>query len=315
MARKKSRLRRWCAVGSVFAAISSLPSPAAAGENPLAHEARAVRARPIVKVAAGNWGAVDVRDIQVFLEAVAGEFLTYVADPGETPLKIRVVPRGGSPRVLYERGRDGEYVVLLTARNETWFQYAYQFSHELCHIVSHFDHKERQGDEVISGNQWFEESLCETAALYTLKRLAESWADAPPARQWMGYGPLFASYAEFLQAQPHRRPVTNQSIDQWYRENRAALEANPYQRESNERLATALLPLFERDAGRWRAIAYLNADTASATKDFADFLGDWYLACPSEAREVVQQTMALFGFTPPAPATSRLARLADQRPE
>lgn len=314
MVRKKSHMRRWCAVGSVFAAMSSLP-PVAAGEHPLAQEARAARARPVIKVAAGNWGAVEARDIQLFLEAVAGEFLSYVDDPRPVPLRIRVVPRGGSPRVLYERGREGEYVVQLTARNETWFQYAYQFSHELCHIVSHFDHKERAGGEVVSGNQWFEESLCETAALYTLKRLAASWAEEAPTRQWAGYGPLFASYAEFLQAQPHRRPAITQSVDQWYRENRVALEADPYQREKNERLATALLPLFERDAGRWRAIAYLNADTASAAKSFADFLGDWYQACPTESRDVVRQTMELFGFTPPAVATPRLARLSDERPE
>lgn len=315
MARKKSHVRRWCAVGSMFAAISSLPPTAVAGENPLTEAARAVRARPIIKVAAGNWGAVEARDIQTFLEAVAGEFLASVADPRQAPLKIRVVPRGGSPRVLYERGREGEYVVQLTARNDTWFQYAYQFSHELCHIVSHFDHKARSGDEVVSGNQWFEEALCETAALYTLKRLAASWADEPPARQWAGYGPLFASYAAFLQAQPHRRPASVQAVDQWYRENRAALEADPYQRESNERLATVLLPLFERDAGGWRAITYLNADSASAAKGFADFLGDWYLACPTEVRDVVRQTMELFGFTPPSVAAPRLARLAADQPE
>lgn len=309
MMRKKSRLRRWGIVGGMFAAFASLSPTAAASDNPLAHEAR-LRSRPVVKVAAGNWGAVDARDIRIFLEAVADEFLAYVDDPREVPLRIRVVPRAGSPRVLYERGRDGEYVVQLTARNETWFQYAYQFSHELCHIVSHFDHKERHGDEVISANQWFEESLCETAALYTLKRLAANWAEAPPARQWSGYGPLFASYAEFLQAQPHRRSTAGQNLGQWYRDNRAALEADPYLRESNERVATALLPLFEHAPGGWRAIAYLNADTASAAKGFADFLGDWFLACPADEREVVRQTMQLFGFTPPAPSAPRLARLA-----
>jgi hypothetical protein len=307
MAKRKSHVRRWCAVGSVFAAMSSLP-PAVAGDNSLAPATRTVGARPVVTVAPGNWGAVAVGDIQVFLEAVAGEFISYAADPQQGPLRIRVVPRGGSPRVLYDRGREGEYVVQLTARNENWFQYAYQFSHELCHIVSHFDHKERQGDTVASGNQWFEEALCETAALYTLKRLATDWAAAPPARQWAGYGPVFASYAEFLQAQPHRRPGQRPAVDRWYREHAAALAADPYQREMNERLATALLPLFERDPGRWRAIAYLNADTASATKGFADFLGDWYLACPPEARDIVQQTMELFGFTPPSPAAPRLAR-------
>jgi hypothetical protein len=312
MMRKKSRLRRWSIVGGMFAAFASFPPTAAANDNPLAHEAR-VRSKPVVKVAAGHWGAVDARDIRIFLEAVANEFLAYVDDDTRAvPLKIRVVPRGGSPRVLYERGRDGEYVVHLTARDENWFQYAYQFSHELCHIVSHFDHKERHGDEVVSGNQWFEESLCETAALYTLKRLAATWADAPAARQWAGYGPLFASYAEFLQAQPHRQPATSQGMGQWYRDNRVALEADPYLRESNERVATALLPLFEHAPGSWRAITHLNADSASAAKGFADFLGDWYLACPVAEREVVRQTMELFGFTPPAPSVPRLAKLADE---
>lgn len=314
MARRKSRLRRWCAVGSVFAAISSLP-PAAAGELALTPPTRAVGARPSVTVAGGNWGNVAVRDLQLFLEAVAGEFMTYAADPQQSALRIRVVPRAGSPRVLYERGREGEYVVQLTARNDNWFQYAYQFAHELCHIVSHFDHKERHGDQVASGNQWFEEALCETAALYTLKRLAADWAEAPPARQWLGYGPIFASYAAFLQAQPHRRAALGQDVAPWYREHAAALANDPYQREMNERLATALLPLFEREPQSWRAIAYLNADAASAGKGFAEFLGDWYLACPPELRDVVHQTMTLFGFTPPSGAPSRLAQLRPPPPE
>lgn len=311
MARRKSRMRRWCAVGSMFAAISSLP-PAAAGEAAMAPPTRAVGGRPSVTVAPGNWGAVAVRDLQLFLEAVAGEFIGYAADPQQLALRIRVVPRGGSPRVLYERGPDGEYVVQLTARNDNWFQYAYQFAHELCHIVSHFDHKDRHGDQVASGNQWFEEALCETAALYTLQRLAADWAEAPPARHWLGYGPVFASYAAFLQAQPHRRAPPGQALEQWYREHAAALACDPYQREMNERLATALLPLFARDARHWQAIAYLNADAASAGKDFAAFLGDWYLACPPERRDVVRQIMELFGFMPPAAAPVRLARLPPQ---
>lgn len=311
MARKFSRTRSWSAAGSVVAACFALhPAAAAAGDHPLGKESRAPRSKLTVKVANGNWGNAELQDIQTLLAAVADEFRDYVADPGQEPLNIRVIPRG-SPRVLYERGRDGEYVVQLSARNTNWFQYVYQFSHELCHIFSRFDHKEHEAaGEVASGNQWFEESLCETAALYTLKHLALSWADNPPARQWLGYGPTLAAYAEFLESQPHRRQPA--PIARWYHENRESLRGDPYQREKNEVLAGALLPLFEQAPERWRAIAHLNADPASAGKEFAAFLGDWYLACPPPQRELVQQTMALFGFAPPGPA---LARLADSAPE
>lgn len=305
MVRKFSRARSWTVAGSVFAACLALQPATAASDNPLSKESRAARTKLSVKVAPGNWGGADPRDIETLLAAVADEFRSYVADAWQEPVEIRVVPRG-SPRVLYERGRGGEYVVQLSARSHNWFQYVYQFSHELCHIFSRFDHKEHHGEEVASGNQWFEESLCETAALYTLKHLAVSWADNPPARQWAGYGPTLAAYAEFLQGQAHRRLPAAHGIDRWYQENRESLSENPYLREKNEQLANALLPLFEQSPERWRAIARLNSDPASAGKDFPAFLGDWYLACPAEEREVVQQTMALFGFAPPAEVLARL---------
>lgn len=310
MARKVSRARSWYAAGSVVAACLAL-QPAVAADNPLAKESRAARARIAVKVAPGNWGGADLADLQTLLAAVAEAFRGYVGEAWQEPVRIRVVPRN-APRVLYERGHDGEYLIQLSARGDRWFQYVYQFSHELCHIFSGFDHKERRGDEVASGNQWFEESLCETAALYTLKRLAVAWEDDPPARLWTGYGPTLAAYAEFLQAQPHRRLPASRSLAAWYRDNRAELAADPYQREKNELMASALLPLFEQSPGSWRAIARLNADPASAAKDFPDFLADWYRACPAAEREPVRQTLALLGLPLPA---RLLAGLDAERPQ
>lgn len=309
MARKFHRMRSWCAAGSILAASTALVPTAAANDNPLARESRTARSKVSVKVAPGKWGSADLRDIQQFLQAVADEFQSFAGDPGAAPVRVRVAPRGGSPRVLYERGPEDAYVVHLTARNDAWFQYAYQFSHELCHIYSRFDHKDRHGDEVATGNQWFEESLCETAALYTLKRLAAAWTDQPPGRQWLGYGPVLTAYADFLQSQAHRHLPATRTFDQWYQENQTALRESPYLREKNELVASALLPLFEQDPGRWRAITHLNPHSASAGKGFGDFLADWHAACPEDERELVGQTMALFGFAPPTAGAPRLASL------
>ncbi|MFC5301182.1 hypothetical protein [Azospira restricta] len=293
----------WWAVGGLCVAVPA----ALAGTDPLAGEAKAGHERPAIRVAPANWGSADPRDVQALLDAVAAEFHRHAAPPGAPLPAIRVMPRGGAPRVLYERGPGGEYVVHLSARNENWFQYAYQFAHELCHIYSHFDRKAHEGDEPASANQWFEEALCETAALFTLERLAARWGELPPTARWAGYAPVLAGYAAFLQGQAHRRLAPAQPLAGWYREHAAALRDNPYLRDKNEVVANALLPLFAENPASWRAIAYLNPDAASAAKDFADFLGDWYAACPDEQRETVRRTMALFGFAPPA-APQRLSR-------
>ncbi|MBI2309103.1 MAG: hypothetical protein HYU78_17575 [Rhodocyclales bacterium] len=323
MGKRKSPLRSWCAVGSACVVLAAGLPGAQAGTNPLVGDAKPARARLAVKVAPGNWGTARASDVQSLLEAVAAEFQRFAAAPeGEFSefsefgkFAIRVVPRNGSPRVLYERGPEGEYLVHLSARNENWFQYAYQFSHELCHIFSRFDHKERNGHEVATANQWFEEALCETASLFTLRRLGSRWSAEPPDRLWANNPALFTNYADFLQAQAHRRLPAAQSLDRWYRENEAALRASPYLREKNELVASALLPLFERNPELWRALAYLNPTQASAAKDFRDFLGDWYAACPagdSELTGLVGQTMALFGFAPPAVALQRLSQFSAQ---
>jgi hypothetical protein len=309
--RRQSRLRSWFALGGTCALLATGVPHAHAGTSPLAGETKAARSRLAIRVAPGNWGTASARDVQSLLDAVAVEFMRYAGvAPGDAaglPAEIRVVPRNGSPRVLYERGPQGEYLVHLSARNENWFQYAYQFSHELCHIFSRFDHKERNGHEIATANQWFEEALCETASLFTLRRVAAAWADNPPPGQWAARPTVFADYADFLGAQAHRRLPAAQSLDRWYRENEESLRASPYLREKNELVAAALLPLFEQDPRLWRAITYLNPDKASAAKAFPDFLADWYAACSAGDRrlsELVGQAMAIFGFAPPSLAAA-----------
>lgn len=283
-------------LGIVFALGAAVPLSAIAIPNPEPREALPSQSGLTITVAPTNWGNAEAADIQLVLQRTAAEFQSYVAKTGNQPIKIRVIPRFNSPRVLYERGPEGEYVVHLTARDERWFQYAYQFSHELCHIFSNFDHKAVIGDEVASHNQWFEETLCETASLFTLKRLATAWEVDPPARKWIGYGPTFAAYASYLLGENHRRLPAAQQLDQWYRDNRTALQETPYLREKNELAATALLSLFEKTPDLWRAIGYLNTDQASAAKTFPEYLADWQAACPPREQELVRQTMALFGI-------------------
>jgi hypothetical protein len=290
---KVLRMRR--IVLAMLAATVSMAKPGHAGFDPLnpLGEIRKKQIAVSVLIDAGDWGEGDARDIQLVLTSVAREFLGHVEAP-VNGLKLRVVPRGGAPRALYERGLGGEYVIHLTARDQHWFQYAYQFAHELCHVVSNFDHKAMTGEGVAQDNQWFEEALCETAALFTLKRLSRAWASNPPGRDWIGYGDTFSSYAVHLSSQPHRKLAEGQSLRDWYVANRAVLKGDPYLRQKNEVVANALLPLFEAHPELWQSIAYLNTDSASASKSFPEYLADWYRACPEKT--LPQRVMTQFGF-------------------
>lgn len=247
-----------------------------------------------VDIAPGDWGRAEVRDIQRVLDSVADELSSDVGAAGDD-LHIRVLPRGGSPRVLYERDVEGQYVVQLTARDDRWFQYVYQFAHELCHVLSNFDNKEGLGDEKVDeSNQWFEESLCETASLFTLQRLAVVWETNPPTRNWSGYGKVLSAYAVRLIDEPHRRLAAGQSFRDWFLENKASLSGSPYQREKNELVAANILPLFAAHPELWQAIAYLNPSKASAGKSFAQYLADWRTASPDKA--LPDQVIDLFGL-------------------
>ncbi len=247
-----------------------------------------------IDVAPGDWGDANVRDIKQVLESAAGEFLSHVgASSGD--LSIRVIPRRGSPKVLYERGVEGQYVIQLTARDERWFQYVFQFSHELCHVLSNFDHKETIGGEKVDErNQWFEESLCETASLFTLRRLAVVWETNPPTRNWSGYANTFSDYASRLMSESHRHLPAGQSFRDWYAQNKTSLIDSPYLREKNELVAANLLPLFEAHPELWQSIPYLNPTKTSASKPFAQYLADWQAA--SVDKTLPNQVLELFGL-------------------
>lgn len=260
----------------------------------LAKQREAPDVRLTIDVAAGDWGKASTQDIHLVLDAVAREFLSAVDSPRARGLSIRVVPRAGSPKVLYEQRRDGEYVIHLTARDDRWYQYAYQFAHELCHVVTNFDHKTRTGERVAEHNQWFEESLCETASLFALQQLAVKWASSPPTKNWLGYDQALAGYARRLLSERHRYLPADRSFRAWFVARQASFQSNPYNREDNELVATTLLPLFESHPEYWQAIKYLNPNDASAGKPFADYLRDWRAASPD--KRLPDEILTLFGL-------------------
>lgn len=173
----------------------------------------------------------------------------------------------------------------LTARNRRWAKFAYEFAHELCHVMSSYE--ENVGADTTKYNQWFEEALCEAASLFTLKCMADTWeASSPPPPDWAAHASALRRYADRLIEEGHRKLPARTALAAWLRQNEDQMRNDPYLREKNEVVANLLLPLFERNPENWGALRYLNLDPEDARSSLRQYLENWYANARTDTRHL-----------------------------
>ena len=229
----------------------------------------------------GQWGA-DIHDVQHVLTSAARELRRYFPERRLDP--IIVAPKGG-PIVWHRRGLGGEHYVCLDTGKTFWCQYAFQFAHEFCHILCRHETTEK-------ANKWFEESLCEMASLFALRRMAETWKLKPPYPSWRDYAKHLRSYADG-RIEKHRLPEGT-SLAQWYRRHEAALRKNSVLRDKNLIVAGTLLPLFEAEPAHWAAVEFLNAGASKTPRSFQQYLADWHTHAPDEHKPFIRKIARQF---------------------
>lgn len=211
----------------------------------------------------GNWGATDLRAVHAVLKSAYDVLSEAFGQRPDEP--VRVYPWNGAHALTVDDRRP--YEVFLAARERYWCQYVYQFSHELCHVMTRFD--------LCKGHRhkWFEESLCELASLFVLHRLAQVWTerpfpDIPGAAE---FAPHHRTYAKKV-AEGYDRPV---ALPEWLAENVEAMQMNPCNRDLNGVVALALLDGFLEEPSLWPECAWLNRWDAKADETFHDHLDSW----------------------------------------
>ena len=117
----------------------------------------------------GNWGAASLASVHAVLESAYQVLVQAFDKHPDAP--VHVAWWNQSPRVFFDHS---PYQIRISARDTYWCQYVYQFSHELCHVMTGFDRNREHK------HKWFEESLCELASLFVLHQLADGWKERPP---------------------------------------------------------------------------------------------------------------------------------------
>lgn len=242
----------------------------------------------VIRVVKGGWGDAEVKDIEAVLYSTARDLLKYLPNRRLKPIIVEYDEDG--PVTLYRKGPNGEYIIQLDVRGRYWAQLAYQFSHELCHVLSNYENLRVSENP----NQWFEEALGETASLFTLRQMATTWKTSPPYPNWKSYAPSLFRYAEDRRTQNGRQLPSNMTLAQWYRANREKLRADYSLRDKNAVVADQLLPLFEQYPQNWEAVSYLNRGEPDTTHSFEKYLNNWYLHAPEKRKGFISKVINMF---------------------
>lgn len=260
---------------------------ACAAKEPVRRQAATHHKLIIRPIQAKQWEA-SPRDVEKVLRSAANELWVYF--PGRELKPILVGPKGG-PIVWFKRGPKAEYNVRLSTGKTYWSQYAFQFAHEFCHILCNYEPTQK-------ANKWFEESLCETAALFALRRMALTWSLQPPYPNWRDYSSALWKYADD-RIKKFRLPQGH-TLAKWYRGHQAELRKKSGMRDKNGTVAVALLPLFEREPRHWAAVQYLNASPSRKPRSFQHYLAAWQKNSPEEHRLFIRAIAGKLGIKLPS---------------
>ncbi len=203
--------------------------------------------------------------------------------------------RNNHPVAVHERSAEGRVRVGLATEKTYWSQYAFQFAHELTHVLArHTREPARAGYREHRPNLWLEESICETASLFALRAMAKEWEQQAPYPNWSSYAPSLSGYAQQRLEASWKVLAKDKPIGPWLKIHEPAMRKDSVIRDFNNVIAARLLPLFEAEPSGWEAVGYLNLGKRGneARLSLADHLADWRNACPPKHRPFVTRLAA-----------------------
>jgi len=196
------------------------------------------------------------------------------------PLFVTNSPEG--PITLFDRSARGEVIIKLDVRERYWAQMIYQFAHELAHVRANFRPDARD-------NKWFEETLCETASLYALRKLSLTLRDHP---NFDSYRHHLHDYAEKIIA--NREKVDLKALAAFYQKHETTLRKDATDRPLNGAMAVALLPLFETNPGHWNSLGALNKSPAKKDLPLSGYFKKWHDDTSAPHRPFIQKVKSHF---------------------
>ena len=226
---------------------------------------------------AGDWGASTPEDALVVLSRTREVCLTGIRLlSDDQPAALRVESRSsGPPHVWLQSATQAHVVVDGTARD--WGRMAYQFGHELGHVLSN----SWQPDSLpLRPSIWLEEALVEAFTLRGLALIADSWEQDPWLPGEAGYSKDLRRYREFLIGGYRNGAAgAKQWLNACFADNRQAVESFLGGRVVAGPALLMILGELVRDKGCVEDLAALNRWHGRAAVPVEDYLRLWGESC------------------------------------
>lgn len=138
----------------------------------------------------GNfWGDVIPQDVVRLLDNVIDTFYENLEPDQILDKKIKIIHsyKRDHPRYCTKKS-----IIYLHVNGKKWDKYTYQFAHELCHYII-----DKLAPEFTVGRfDWLEESLCELASFFCLKKMSQTWQINPQYSHWSDCAICLEKYPE-----------------------------------------------------------------------------------------------------------------------
>ncbi len=216
------------------------------------------------------WAGADIPVLVEIFRSIIEEFNYIVAISPQRQIIVQPDTGFGHPMCC----KDGS--IFLSARQNYWSKYVYQFAHEYCHFLI---------DGPLNGELettfWLEESVCELASMVLLKRVTDrwlSWKTVPNVSltdrdkvklQLKVFAPHNISYLADLFKQ---NPIIDIPLSKWIDNNIAILSEPVHHRDMYNQIATVLYALFSEFPDLWKVIPFLYRPPKEDYSDFKSFI-------------------------------------------
>ena len=235
----------------------------------------------------GDWGETQPAYLEEVLKDAASHINRLLDDPFEGNIIIKSCPEDQDPKVHYRNSSDDPFCISLSVRDSRWNQFAFQFSHEFCHVLSNYEHLRA------NPNNWLHEAICELASVFTLRRMAERWLTDPPYCNGAGYSVYLKQYVDRRLSRPAVQLPNGITLQDWLSSEEESLRNCKYQRKKNAVVAYILLSIFEDAPEGWNAIRCLPNSTTSLEEYFVD----WHSEVNAKDKPFIERLAQVFCYT------------------
>ena len=228
----------------------------------------------------GSWGGSlpqDAREVILRMRAACLGGLRLVSD--RQPDRLRVEDSSsGPPKVWLHSDPLTTAWVFVDIAPRHWSQLAYQFGHELGHVLCNSWNAAAWPRPPC---QWLEESLVEAFSIRGLGLLADDWERNPPFPHDNAFSASIRKYRSDL-VERYRAAggeAANASLAEWFSSNRAVLEGPGGLRELLGPAIVILVAEYDEDSRCVEDLGALNRWPERTAIPLADYLGKWEASC------------------------------------